>query len=127
MMIAALMLAATAKADAYDAVLEAQSAAMECERNHLHNVSHAYDYLADAQPPPLPSAEELSAVCSSSWDKFKKARLTYHARYGRSMRRLVPGFRPDLEICWQAFHTEIYRWPGMPDNTALRDCKNAKN
>ncbi|MGZ8287531.1 MAG: hypothetical protein ACXW27_17875 [Allosphingosinicella sp.] len=119
MMIAALLLATAANADAYDAVVEAQLAALDCERNYV------------VRALPQRSLEELWAdarrICSSSWDEFRKARLTYHSKHRRSMRRVVPGFRPELEICWQAFQTELYRWTGMPENTALRDCKNAKN
>src|SRR5688500_9368394 len=117
-MIAALLFAAAPYADAYDLVLEAENAARECEHLYLGHV-----FLA-----PSASEEELRAdakrICAWRWDEFRTARLEYHAKYRRSMRRVVPGFRPELEICWQAFQTEVYRWPGMPENTARRDCKN---
>lgn len=120
-MIAALLLAAAPYAEAYDSVLEAEMAAEECEHLHLGHVFH----------PPSGNPEELRTqakrVCASFRDEFRTARLAYYAKYRRSMRRVVPGFRPELEICWQALQTEVYRWPGMDENTARRDCKNARN
>jgi hypothetical protein len=121
-MIIALLFAAAANIDAYDAVIDAQNAAQSCEQL----------IVGDAWLSPSPqSTEEVLAdarrSCSPMWDEFRKARLAYHAKHRRFVSRRVPGFRPDLDICWTAFQTELYRWPGMPENTALRDCKNAKN
>jgi hypothetical protein len=116
--IAALLLAAAPHVDAYDAVFDAQFAAQDCEGH----------YLTHQWVPRSESAEELQAearrACTSLWEEHGKARLTYYANHRRSIRRLVPGFSPELEICWSAFETEIYRWTGMPENMARPACKD---
>jgi hypothetical protein len=120
-MITAVLLVVAANIDAYDVVLEAEDAARRCE----------VSYVGDAWLASSRSMEELLAdarqACSSTWDEYRKARLAYHAKHRCSISSQVPGFRPELDICWQAFETERNRWPGMPENIARRDCKNAQN
>jgi hypothetical protein len=120
-MIAALLLAAAPYVDAYDPVVYAEFAAQDCERH----------YLTHQWVPRPESQEELWAeakrVCARAWEEHGEARSAYYATHRRSIRRQVPGFRPELDICWRAFETEINRWSGMPENMALRDCKNGRN
>ncbi|HEX8512130.1 MAG TPA: hypothetical protein VF688_03395 [Allosphingosinicella sp.] len=117
MIAAALLLAAAPYVDAYDSVLEAEFAAQDCER---HYITHLWG-------PSSLSGEELwteaRRMCDSVWEDHRKARLAYHAKHRRSIRRRVPGFRPELDVCWRALESELNRWAGMPENTALRECK----
>ena len=112
-MIHFFLLLAGVAADPYQKVEDAFSTALHCETQYL---AHNWNDPAGVRE-----------ACATAWAEHANARLAYFDAHRREVRRRVSGFQPQREICWQAFEVERRRWPGMPKNTALQECKNARD
>ena len=119
-MIAALLFATAV--DPYDAVMDAERQARDCEMRVIGDA-----FLRPAERPMDELHAEARRVCGDAWNDHARARVAYFTAHCRALTRQVPGFRPDVEACWNAFDAQRHWWPGASENTALNECKNAQD